>query len=284
MRRRALATAAVALLCPAWLGAAGQQAPSFDVASVKLNTSGPGSLQRVAMPAGDRVSLINVPARMLILAAYPAVFDIRGGPAWIGRQGPNFDLDRFDVIAKSEKPATPEQLQLMLRTLLADRFKLLVHTETRTEPIWALVVARRDGKLGPNLHHAVAGCAELRQAAQPQPGNDPCGMRSFVTALMTGTMSVHGLTLDQLGGVTNDLERRRFVDKTGLTGAFDWDLKWTPQRFLQGTFDRDRFPTIDPDGPSIFTALQEQLGLKLESDKGETEVLMIDRIERPTEN
>jgi uncharacterized protein (TIGR03435 family) len=84
--------------------------------------------------------------------------------------------------------------------------------------------------------------------------------------------------------VTNDLERRRFVDKTGLTGAYDWDLKWTPQRFLQAAFDRDRFPTIDPDGPSIFTALEEQLGLKLESQKGEISVLVIDHVEHPGEN
>ena len=77
---------------------------------------------------------------------------------------------------------------------------------------------------------------------------------------------------------------RIVIDRTGLTGAYDWDLKWTPQRCLQSTCDRDRFPTIEPDGPSIFTALQEQLGLKLVSDKGETEVLVIDRIDHPTEN
>jgi uncharacterized protein (TIGR03435 family) len=109
-------------------------------------------------------------------------------------------------------------------------------------------------------------------------------MNTFVTALMTGVMSVRGFTIDQLGIVTNDLERRRFVDKTDLTGTYDWDLQWTPQRFLQATFDRDRFPTIDPDGPSIFTALEEQLGLKLESEKGEAGLLVIDHFEHPTEN
>jgi uncharacterized protein (TIGR03435 family) len=282
--QRLARTAAVAVLCSDIAGVAGQTV-AFEVASVKVNKSGPGSLQRGGLPPGDRVSLVNLPARMLILIAYPDAFEIVGGPAWIGRQGPNFDVDRFDIVAKADRPSTTNELRSMLRTLLADRFRLIVHSETRVEPVWVLVLARRGGKLGPNLHPAAASCTELGQAAQPpQPGNDPCGMRSFVTALMTGTMSVHGLTLDQLGAVTMDLERRRFVDKTGLTGAFDWDLKWTPQRFLQGTFDRDRFPTIDPDGPSIFTALQEQLGLKLESEKGETEVLVVDRIEHPTEN
>src|SRR5262249_27423463 len=152
-------------------------------------------------------------------------FEISGGPAWIGRPGPNFDVDRFDVIAKADKPATREELRLMLRALLADRFKLVVHTETRTEPIWALVLARRDGTLGPHLRPAAATCAAIREAAQPiEPGKDPCGMRSFVTALMTGRMSVRGFTIEQLGMVANDLERRRVVDKTGLIGAFDWDL------------------------------------------------------------
>jgi uncharacterized protein (TIGR03435 family) len=267
-------------------GDAAAQQPTFEVASVKPNKSGPNSPQRGGLPPGDRVSLINLTARTLIQIAYPNALEIARAPAWIGGQGPNFDVERFDVVAKAEKISTAGELQSMLRTLLADRFKLLVHTESRTEPTWVLVLARRDGRLGPNLHPAAASCAALREEAQKpiEPGKDPCGMRSFATALMTGTMSVRGLTIDQIGMVTNDLERRRFVNKTGLTGTYDWDLRWTPQRFLQATFDRDRFPTIDPDGPSIFTALQEQLGLKLESEKGDAEILVIDRIEHPSEN
>jgi uncharacterized protein (TIGR03435 family) len=258
---------------------------AFEAASVKLNRSGPGSLQRVGLAPGDRVTLINVPLRTLILVAYPDLLEIIGGPAWIGRPGPNFDVDRFDVIAKADTPATSNELKTMLRTLLADRFKLAVNTETRTEPIWALTLARRDGKLGPNLRPAAASCAALREASAPvEKGNDPCGTRSFATALMTGRMSVRGFTIDQLAMVANDLDRRRVVDKTKLSGVFDWDLTWTPQRFLQASFDRERFPTIDPDGPSIFTALEEQLGLKLESQKGETTVLVIDHVEHPTED
>ena len=98
---------------------------------------------------------------------------------------------------------------------------------------------------------------------------------------MTGTMSVHGFALNQLGMLARDVGRP-VVDQTGLTGFFDWDLTWTPQRFLQQPFDRGQFPTIDPGGPSIFTALQEQLGLKLESQSGEHTVLVIDHIEKPT--
>jgi uncharacterized protein (TIGR03435 family) len=192
----------------------------------------------------------------------------------------------FDIAAKASAPATRDELQAMLRTLLAERFRLTVHTETRSEPIWALVLARRDGKLGPNLHPAANSCVELRAGWQAKaPGeHDPCGTWTFVNALRTGSMSVHGFALDQLSALSTDVGRRPFVNKTGLAGFYDWDLTWTPQVFLQAPFDRSRFPDINPDGPSAFTALEEQLGLKLESQKGDAPVLVIDHIERPTEN
>jgi uncharacterized protein (TIGR03435 family) len=77
---------------------------------------------------------------------------------------------------------------------------------------------------------------------------------------------------------------RQIVDKTGLTGNYDWDLTWTPQAFQHTPFDRERFPSIDPDGPSIFTALEEQLGLKLEAQQGNNTVLVLDHVEHPTED
>ena len=269
--------------------AAGQSTATltFDVASVKPNKSGPGSLQRVGFQAGERVTVVNVPLVTLIQMAYGAeVSQIIGGPSWIGRVGsPNIGVDRFDVNAKAATPSKREQLQLMLRSLLADRFKLAAHTEVRTEPIWAIVSARRDGRLGPQLHRATASCAELRAAAQTiESGKDPCGTGSLANALVTGSMHVRGFTLKELGIVALEVGRRRVIDKTGLTGAFDWDLTWTPQRFLQGPVDRDRFPNVDPDGPSIFAALQEQLGLKLESQTGDDTVLVIDHVDHPTED
>jgi uncharacterized protein (TIGR03435 family) len=259
---------------------------AFEVASVKQNKAGPGSPQRIGFVAGDRVSFTNVILLALIQTAYDTA-EIIGGPDWIGKQGqPNWDVDRFDVAAKASAPASRDELKAMLRMLLAERFKLVAHTEARSEPVWALVLARRDGRLGSHLRAARASCAELRAGWQPKtPGEpDPCGTRSFATALMTGHMDVHGLALDQLGILAMDAGRRPVVNKTGLTGFFDWDLTWTPQRFLQGGVDRDRFPDINPDGPSVFTALEEQLGLKLESQKGESTVLVIDHVERPSEN
>src|SRR6266487_4115691 len=150
-------------------GGVSAQAPStttFEVASVKQNKSGPDSIQRVGMQPGDRVTITNVTLWTLIQVAYPGMSEIIGGPKWIGSSGPSADADRFDVNAKAEAPASREQLQLMLRALLADRFKLVVHTESKTEPIWALVVGRRDGKLGLNLRPASADCAALRANAQ----------------------------------------------------------------------------------------------------------------------
>jgi uncharacterized protein (TIGR03435 family) len=223
--------------------------------------------------------MTNVTLRILIQIAYPGPTEIAGGPSWIG-SGPSGD--RFDVNAKAEMASSREQLQLMLRTLLADRFKLVVHTETKVEPVYALVLVKRDGSLGPNLHRAAADCAALRTAAAaagPLRGAGPCGLGG-----LPGNMHIRGIGIDQLAVMLQRDAGRRVVNKTGLTGNFDWDLTWTPDAFRQAPFDRERFPTIDPDGPSIFTALQEQLGLKLEPENGQGDVLVIDHAEKPTEN
>jgi uncharacterized protein (TIGR03435 family) len=253
------------------------ESPAFEVASVKRNTSGPFGLQRVNIQPGDRVTVTNVPLLIIIQAAFRLGGpQIQGGPGWI-------NTERFDITAKADAPTSAEQLHAMLRTLLADRFKLAVHTEERNAPIYALVLLRRDGKLGPNLRIAEADCATLRAAAQggqpPGSNNSPCG---FVS--QPNRTAMRGVTMDQLAGqlsrATNGV---KVVNKTGLSGFFDFDITWTPDA-SRGTFDRARFPSVDPDGPSIFTAVQEQLGLKLESQKGEGEVLVIDRVDHPTED
>lgn len=252
---------------------------AFEVASIKPNKAGLGSIQRAGLQPGDRVTMTNVTLRILIQIAYPEPSAIVGGPSWVG-SGPSGD--RFDVNAKAEMASSREQLQLMLRTLLADRFKLVVHTEIRVEPVYALVLAKRDGSLGPNLHPAAADCATLRTAALaagPLRGAGPCGLGG-----LSGSMHVRGMGIDQLALMLPRDAGRRVVNKTGLTGNFDWDLTWTPEAFRQVPFDRERFPTLDPDGPSIFTALQEQLGLKLEPENGQGDFLVIDRAEHPTED
>jgi uncharacterized protein (TIGR03435 family) len=207
-----------------------QPGPAFEVASVKPNRSGPDSVQRAGLQPGDRVTMTNVTLRTLIQIAYPGLSEIVGGPSWVG-SGPTGD--RFDVNAKAEAPASREQLQLMLRTLLADRFKLAIHTESRDEPVFALVFARSDRRLGRNLRPAATDCVALRAAAASSGDRDPCGLRTFVNALVTGRMSVRGLGLDQILGLLSRDAGRKVVDKTGLSGAFDCELTWTPQVFLQ---------------------------------------------------
>lgn len=269
----------VAFASVALLSAQNPANPAFEVASVKLNKSGPDSIQRLVMQPGDRVTIVNWQLRTLIRVAYPDVSEVIGGPSWVGCAGPTCrDADRFDVNAKAAAPTSREQLQLMLRALLADRFKLTVHTEGRAEPSWALVLARSDGKLGQNLRRATSDCAALRAALPPgEPQRNPC-----VVAAGIGRNGMRGVTLDQLAGALSRDAGRPVVDKTGLAGAFDWDLTYTPEALMNHA--PDRFPTVDPNGPSIFTAVQEQLGLKLESQKSEGTILVIDHVEHPTEN
>ena len=171
---------------------------------------------------------------------------------------------------------------MMLRTLLADRFKLVVHRETKDVPMWALVIARRDRKLGPQLHPMAADCAAWigggRRGAPPPDNTDlPCG-RDVVNA---SAIRNSAMTLAQFANLLSPRVERPVQDRTGLAGSFYVDLQWKPEPGPAASPDPglpDRLPT------SIFTALQEQLGLKLESIKSALSILVIDRAERPTAN
>jgi uncharacterized protein (TIGR03435 family) len=251
---------------------------SFEIASIKPNKSGPTSFQRAGLSEGDRVTMINVPLLTLLQIAYPGAVAIVGAPKWVGSPGPNLDAERFDVTAKADAPAPVEQLRVMLQTLLAERFKLAVHTEARPADVYALRVARPDGRLGPNLRPAVASCRELIAAdPNPTPGRHPCG----TVGTNLPPWHVRGVPIAQLSIFRVDLGRP-IVDKTGLTGAFDIDFNWVPPWALNSSFDRSRFPDIDITGPDLFTAMQEQLGLKLVSEKDDQAVLVVDHVEPPT--
>jgi len=179
-----------------------------------------------------------------------------------------------------------------MRTLLAERFKLLLRSETKEMPIYALVLARSGGRLGPQLHRSTTNCAAIAGAAGGRGGppappslGEPmqCGMR-----VLPGSLSAGGLPLSRLTQFLSSSSQRIVMDRTGLTGNFDLNLVWTPDQTPQGRGDLTPgalpLPPIDPNGPSLFTALQEQLGLKLESTRGPVEVLVIDHAERPTED
>ncbi len=163
----------------------------------------------------------------------------------------------------------------MLRALLADRFKLIAHREPREMPFYALVVSRRDGGFGPSMKRADVDCAT------PE-GQKQCGLR-----LMPGDMTANSASMTQLANALAAFVGRIVFDRTELPGNFDFTLKWTPDQIPAGLERKAaamNLPPIDPNGPSIFTALQEQLGLKLDAVKGPINVLVVDRAELPKEN
>ena len=172
------------------------------------------------------------------------------------------------------------QMILMLRSLLQERFKLRTHRETRELPVYELVVARADRRLGPEMRKPAADCEAAIAAGVPpprQPGEPPpCGMMGGPSFTRAG-----GATMQQLVVNLSNRVERLVVDKTGLAGRFAFTLAWTPDRIPTETPPAG-IPPIDPNGPSLFTALQEQLGLKLAPAKGQVEVLVIDSIEHPT--
>ena len=228
--------------------------PAFEVASIKSNKSGAGPVGAT----GDRFSngqfrTTNIPLRLLMRQAFQRMQDdeLVGGPVWM-------DIDRWDIAAKAESPTAA--MLPMIRTLLADRFKLVTHHEARERSIYALVIARRDGQLGPSLRPST-GRSTFRDG----------------TGAFTGHAVPLGILVNVLSGAGS--VRRTVVDRTGLSGTYDIDLHWAIDVPLRGDT-----PPPPADGPSIFTAVQEQLGLKLESTRGPVDVLVIDHIERPTED
>jgi uncharacterized protein (TIGR03435 family) len=245
--------------------------PTFDVVSVKTNKSGDNTLQMQALPG--RILVTNAPLLLLIRNAYTLQsFQIVDGPDWL-------NTDRFDIQATAPGNPTQPEMQAMLRRLLADRFKLVAHNDTRALPVYALTVARADARLGPQLT-AAAPCFAAppngppRQASPSDPA--PCGFR-----VGAGRLTAHGVTMAALAATLSTQSGRFVLNKTELAGDFDLDLQWT--REASTSPDPGGLP-VPTDGPSLFTALQEQLGLKLEAQRGPVNVLVVDSVQHPTEN
>jgi uncharacterized protein (TIGR03435 family) len=260
-------------------------AVAFEAASVRPNKSGEvgGFVRR---QPGGRFNAQNMPLRALITFAYQLQGNqLRGGPDWLA-------TERFDIVAKAEgdpppvPPGSgPDQLMLMLRSLLADRFKLQVHWETQDLPIYALVLARDDKRLGPQLKPASTDCNALLAAARqggaaPAPPSPDapiqCGIR-----MSPGRIQFGGSPLSQFANALSSQTGRIVHDRTGLTGTWEFELKFTPEQLPQQVAGADA-PAPDPNGASLFTAIQEQLGLRLESTRAPTEVLLIDSVQMPT--
>jgi bla regulator protein blaR1 len=238
--------------------------PAFEVASIKPGDPN-SQMFRVGIMPGGRFAANNASLKLLIQTAYDVrSHQISGGPNWL-------DSAKYDVEAKPDNatpipagPAGGPQMRLLLQSLLEERFKLRLHRESREEPVYELVVA--------------GGGPRMKQAAdslkQPQRG------LRMGRGQLTGTAAPISILINQISQQLG----RSVIDKTGLTGQYDFELKWTPEFNQSQASPADPGPQPDLGGPSIFTAIQEQLGLKLESTKGPVEVIVIDSAEKPSEN
>lgn len=252
--------------------AAQQPGPAFEVASIKINTAGGPIGPQTVTPDGH-INLINTAVGPLIARAYPDLtvpIQILNLPSWAGS-------DRFDVVARSEAGTSAEDVPQMLRTLLAQRMKLVTHYETREQPGYALTFARADKTLGPGIKSSSLNCgvvtlvpASAPEAADPKTAS----LRRCGAFWVEGDSTLSGgATLNDLGRLLTSAAGRPITNATGLTGYFEISLRYQRTRSI---------PTADSNAASVFTAVQEQLGLKLEPAPIQGRILVIDSVERPT--
>ena len=256
--------------------------PQFEVSSVKQNVSNL-TVSKISDSIPDRFVATNVPVRFLILYAYQLLdHQLVGAPDW------TFDKS-FDVIGtypEKGRPSAPE-IRLMLQHLLADRFDLRLHHEKRELPAYDLVVARKDGRLGPQIHESDMNCAAWvaenhpkTTAGSPSPLL-PSGERPVCRMIATRKFLTGGArTMQNLTASLQSMLGRPVVDRTGLTAPYDIDLQWAPMDLHA---DEATIATSS-EGPSLFTALQDQLGLKLVSHKEKFNVIVVDEIKLPGSN
>ena len=228
---------------------AGQQSTTaFDAASIKA--SAPGATGALWAGRGPQLTIQNYRLRDIILGAYGLrSYQLAGAPDWI-------DTARFDIVGRA--PEGVPRNDTMLRTLLTDRFRLKTHTEMRQIPIYTLVLARDDRRLGPQLRPSTIDCAVTR----------------CTSSVVSGKIRTSGYSMAEVARLLTGNVDRMVVDGTGLTGIYDLELAWTP--------DIGAAEVVTRDAPSLFTAIVEQLGLKLQPAVGPVEVRVIDSVERPT--
>lgn len=222
---------------------AGGAKMEFDVASIKLSDPTHVGAQ-IFTPGPGRLTVMTATLKDLVAFAYHLrTYQVTKGPGW-------FDSEKFDMTAKTDERVTNDQLKLMLQALLADRFQLSFHRETKEMPIYELVMA----KDGP----------KLKEAEKPGLG----------VGIGRNQLNGKGAPVSILTSTLSDKVERVVLDKTELTGYYEFTLKWSP----------DGAPPEERTEPDLFTALQEQLGLRLLPAKGPVEILVVDRAERPTRN
>lgn len=240
---------------PRWIAFAQDQSTrAFDVATVKpVEPDDPRTSIEVH---GDRL-VASATLKALIGFAWDVQDrDIAAGPSWIGSIVYHVEGKSESLLQQNALP----QIRKMLQSLLTDRFKLAIHRQTRDEPVYEMLLAKGGGNLRPSAENA------------PPPLGNGRGR-------ISGTAANTGILARMLSGRLG----RPVLDKTGLTGNYDFALTWTPAPGEMGDAPEDG-PAADPGGPSIFSAVQEQLGLKLESGRGPVEGLVIDHVEKPDAN
>jgi uncharacterized protein (TIGR03435 family) len=263
--RTATTLAGLLTLAIASVAAQAPSGPAFEAVSIKVNDSGRDGGGATPLRTG-RWNATNLAGGALVGNAWGFSRDrVVGLPEWTM-------VTRYDIAAVAPADATQAQLREMLQAMLRDRFRVVAHIEQRERPIYNLVLPRADGRTGPSLRKSpIADCLDPAQraaAAAMTPSARPCGF-SAEPGNYSGTAKVSDLTT-MLSGASG----RPVFDRTGLAGNYEFDLRWTA---LTGD-------TAATDAVSIFTAVQEQLGLKLESATATLEVLIVDRMERPTPN
>lgn len=251
---------------------------SFDVVSVKQNTSGSRQMTRQSPGNSDGISMTNVPLFMVVFYAYwindPNL--ATGFPDWAM-------TERYDLTAKvaaSDVPAyqslTSRQRGAMLQKVLSQRFHLQAHRETRDRPVYALVIAKGAPKLKPPQPADAAPAS-----SKPETG---FSHGATIIATAPGQFTAHAATMADLAMLLSNIGTRslgrRVLDHTGLTGKYDFTLQLPAAQPGDNSDSQDN----QPDPGALFTALQEQLGLKLQPTTAPTEYLVVDHIERPAEN
>ena len=260
-------------------------APVYEVASIKPNKSSDPTRAIRATP--DRLAITNFTLRMLIRTAYGVQdFQISGGPNWLNSENYDVEAKMDSSMVDEMAKLSPDQRQLqtlhMLQSLLADRFRLALHRETKELPVYALVI----GKYGPKFQEAKPGDTYPNGIAGP--GGHPLGAGALLR-MERGKLVGQGVPLSNLVEVLSqeNLVGRTVVNKTGLAGNYDFTLQWTSDESRASTGGQqgtENPPAPNSSGPSLFTAIQEQLGLKLESQKSSVEILVIDHVEKASEN
>jgi uncharacterized protein (TIGR03435 family) len=238
-------------------------AQKFEVASLKASAPGGRGGGIRPAPGGERYVATNVPLRLLIMVAYRVKTEqITGGPAWM-------DTNTYDMNAKAERPSSVEELHTMLQNLLAERFQLKFHRDTKEMPVYALTVDKGGHKIKPH---------EAQSAGDPWIDT---AIEQVVRVKLTAT----SVPMDYFAWRLGMLVDRPVIDQTKLKGGYDFTLAYTrelPPGIREGALINGA--PIDTSGPNLFGALREQLGLKLEPQKGPVDVLVIDRAEKPVEN